>query len=64
MTPPNPIANMAGLKTAIVNGETKRVKQLLGDQSLDELQKSYLIELAELSNNSDIIALLTDTPEK
>ncbi|MDO6567799.1 hypothetical protein Q4561_12075 [Alteromonas sp. 1_MG-2023] len=58
----NSIANMEGLQSAIVAGETARVKELLGDRSLDELQKGYLIELAELNNDSEIIAILKQAP--
>lgn len=57
-----PIANMEGLQAAISNGETARVKELLGDQTLGELQKSYLIELAELNGSQDIVKMLKDTP--
>ncbi|MBN7826041.1 hypothetical protein J0A66_12455 [Bowmanella dokdonensis] len=60
----NPIANMEGLQAAIVNGEAKRVKQLLANQVLDELQKSYLIELAELNDKPQIVKLLQDAPAK
>ncbi|MEQ5806868.1 hypothetical protein J3369_05520 [Alteromonas sp. NFXS44] len=60
----NPIANMSGLKTAIANGEEERVKQLLTGQTLDELQKSYLIDLADLAGNESIKTLLQDAPEK
>ncbi len=58
------IANMEGLQAAISNGETQRVKELLGDQKLDELQKSYLIELAELNGSADIVKLLRKAPTK
>lgn len=57
-----PIANMEGLQAAISNGETERVKELLGDQTLDELQKDYLIELAELNGSQDIVKMLKNTP--
>ncbi|MEC7690558.1 MAG: hypothetical protein VYE47_07100 [Pseudomonadota bacterium] len=60
----NPIANMSGRKTAIANGEEDRVKQLLAGQTLDELQKSYLIDLADLAGNESIKTLLQDAPEK
>ncbi len=58
------IANMAGLKTAIANGEVERVKELIGDQVLDELQKSYFIELAQLSNAPNIVKVLENTPSR
>lgn len=58
MHPKQSIANMEGLQAAISNGETNRVRELLGDQRLDELQKDYLIELAELNGSQDIVVLL------
>ena len=56
------IATFAALKTAIVNGEELSVKELLGNQPMQELEKSYLIDLAKLSNNPTIIKLLEDVP--
>jgi hypothetical protein len=56
------IANMEGLQSAIVAGETDRVKELLEGRSLDELQKGYLIELAELNNDGEIIEILKQAP--
>ena len=53
----------AALKTAIVNGETQRVKQLLANQSMQALEKGYLLDLAKLSNNAIVIALLEAVPE-
>jgi hypothetical protein len=58
------IANFAALKTAIANGEEPLVKELLGKQPMQELEKSYLIDLAKLSNNRTIITLLEDIPVK
>jgi hypothetical protein len=58
------IANFAALKTAIVNGELQSVKELLGDQEMQDIEKSYLVDLAKLSNNHGIIKLLKDIPEK
>ena len=46
------IANMEGLQSAIANNEVDRVKQLLAGQTLDELQKSYLIDIAELNGDA------------
>ncbi|MCC2615594.1 hypothetical protein LJ739_05000 [Aestuariibacter halophilus] len=54
----NPIANMEGLQAAIVDGEAARVKELIADQALDPLQKDYLIELAMLNNNAEVIDVL------
>lgn len=56
------IANMEGLQSAIVAGEKTRVKELLEGRSLDELQKGYLIELAELNNDGDIVGILKQAP--
>ena len=56
------IATFAALKTSIVNGEELSVKELLGNQPMQELEKSYLIDLAKLSNNPTIIKLLEDVP--
>ena len=56
------IANFAALKTAIANGEELLVKNLLRDLSMQELEKSYLIDLAKLNNNLAIIKLLEDIP--
>ncbi|MFQ3247499.1 MAG: hypothetical protein ACJAYF_003208 [Arenicella sp.] len=58
------IANFAALKTSIVNGEEQLVKDLLGNQPMQELEKSYLIDLAKLNNNRAIITLLEEIPTK
>ena len=58
------IATFAALKTCIVNGEEQSVKELLANQPMQELEKSYLIDLAKLSNNRTIIKLLEDIPVK
>ena len=55
---------MAGLKSAIVRGESDRVSELLGDQTLDKLQKSYLIELAELNGNPSVVNIVKQAPSK
>jgi hypothetical protein len=56
------IATFAALKTAIANGEELLLKKLLGDISMLELEKSYLIDLAKVNNNLSIIKLLKDIP--
>jgi len=56
------IANMEGLQSAIANGEENRVKQLLTNEVLDELQKAHLIDLAKLNGNQNIVKLLEDAP--
>ncbi|GFD67666.1 hypothetical protein [Alteromonas sp. KUL106] len=55
--------NHAALKTSIANGDVEEVKARLEGHSLDELEKSYLIDLARLSNNSEIEKLIKATPE-
>jgi hypothetical protein len=56
------IATFAALKTAIANGEELLVKELLANQPMQELEKSYLIDLAKLNNNLYIIKLLENVP--
>jgi len=58
------IATFAALKTAIANGEEQSVKELLADQPMQELERSYLIDLANLNNNRAIITLLENIPLK
>ena len=54
------IATFAALKTAIANNEEQSIKELLANQPMQALEKSYLIDLAKLSNNHTIITLLKD----
>lgn len=56
------IANFAALKTAIVNGEEKLIKELLSKQPMQELEKGYLLDLAKMNDNRDIIKLIEDIP--
>jgi hypothetical protein len=58
------IANFAALKTSIVNGEEQSVKELLASRPMQDLEKSYLIDLAKLNNNHTILKLLEDIPTK
>jgi hypothetical protein len=58
------IANFMALETAIANSEEDLVKELLGKQAMQEIEKSYLIDLAQLSNNATIKKLLEDIPTK
>lgn len=58
------MANYIALETAVVNGEEELVKKLLGNQSMLDIEKSYLIDLAELKNNPIILKLLEDIPVK
>jgi hypothetical protein len=54
------VAKFAALKTAIVNDEEALVKELLTDLSIQEIERSYLIDLAKLKNNLHIIKLFED----
>ena len=58
------IATFAALKTSITNGEERLVKELLANQPMQEIEKSYLIDLAKLNNNLAIIKLLETIPLK
>jgi hypothetical protein len=58
------IADFAALKTAIANSEEKLIKELLSKQPMQELEKSYLLDLAKLNNNRDVIKLIEDIPEQ
>lgn len=56
------LSNMDALKAAIVNKDEERLKALLTDMLLDELQKSYLINLSEHRGNSEITMLIRGVP--
>jgi hypothetical protein len=58
------IANYSALKTAIANGEEQLVKELVANQSMQQLEKGYLIDLAKLGTNQTIIQLLEAIPVK
>lgn len=58
------IANFAALETAIANSEEDLVKELLGNQAMPYIEKSYLIDFAKLSNNPSIIKLIESIPMK
>ena len=58
------IASFAALKTAIVNGEVQLVAELITKLPMQELEKSYLLDLAKLNNNRAIINLLEHIPIK
>jgi hypothetical protein len=58
------IAHYEALKTAIANGETSLVEQLLQNRTMQALEKDYLIDLARLNDNESIIALLKSVPLK
>ena len=58
------IANMAAVQTAIANQDSAELKQLLGGQTLDPLQKAYLKELAEIGSDNQIRQIIDNTPQK
>jgi hypothetical protein len=55
-------SNMEAVKTAILNGKEAQLKMLLTNLVFDELQKGYLINLAEQSGRSEIVKFLKDSP--
>ena len=57
------LGNFAALKTSIANGDVAEVKARLNGKSLDKLEKGYLIDLARLSGNSEIVDVIEATPE-
>ncbi|MFT5815932.1 MAG: hypothetical protein ACI9VT_003710 [Psychroserpens sp.] len=56
------INNFAAIKTTIANNEEQRLKELLAGQVMQELEKSYLIDLAKIGNNHAILKILEDIP--
>lgn len=58
------IATFAALKTSIVNGEEQSVKELLANRPMQDLEKSYLLDLARLNSNRAIIEMLEAVPVK
>ena len=57
------IGDFAAIKTSIANGDIDEVKARLDGKSLKSLEKDYLIDLAKLSSNSDIVDTLEAMPE-
>ncbi|WP_269519131.1 hypothetical protein [Alteromonas sp. BMJM2] len=57
------IGDFAAIKTSIANGDIDEVKSRLDGKSLKSLEKDYLIDLAKLSGNSDIVDILEAMPE-
>lgn len=47
-----------------ITGRSVIVESLLGSEPMQSLEKSSLIDLAKLSGNRQILALLKDIPEK
>ncbi len=68
MTPDNSaqnnhsIGHYSALKTAVANGEELLVNELLANQSMQQLEKNYLLDLARLGSNRSIIKLLEAVP--
>ena len=63
------IPNFAALNTSIVNEEEQLVKkllvkELLENETMQELEKNYLIDIAKRKNNGTIIKLLEDIPTR
>lgn len=58
------IFNFAAIKTAIVNAEESKLDELLGKHSMQELEKGYLLDLAKMNNNEQIIARIERVPTK
>ncbi|WP_213998678.1 hypothetical protein [Arsukibacterium sp.] len=56
------IAHYSALKTAVANGEEARLKALLANQTMQPLEKGYLLDLARLGKNQNIISLLEAVP--
>lgn len=56
------IAHYSALKTAVANGEAPLVEELLANQSMQQLEKNYLLDLARLGSNSTITKLLEAVP--
>lgn len=58
------MANYMALETAIINGEEALVEKLLGNRPMLDIERSYLLDLANLNNNHTIIKLLENLPIK
>ncbi len=58
------IGRFTALKTAIANGDESSVKDLLPNEPMIEIEKSYLIELAELNGHPGVLNLLKEAPVK
>jgi hypothetical protein len=63
------IPNFVALNTSIVNEEEQLVKkllvkELLANETMQELEKNYLIDIAKRKNNGTIIKLLEDIPTR
>ena len=56
------LGNFAAVKTSIANGDTEEVKARLEGNALDKLEKDYLIDLARLSGNAEIVGIIEAVP--
>lgn len=55
-------SNMKALETAIFDGKEQRLKLLLSNLLFDEIQKSFLINLAIKTGNLKMVELLKEAP--
>ena len=56
------LGNFAAVKTSIANGDTQEVKARLEGNALDKLEKDYLIDLARLSGNAEMVGIIEAVP--
>lgn len=56
------LGNFAAVKTSIANGDTEEVKERLEGNALDKLEKDYLIDLARLSGNAEMVGIIEAVP--
>lgn len=56
------LGNFAAVKTSIANGDTEEVKARLEGNALDKLEKDYLIDLARLSGNAEVVGIIEAVP--
>lgn len=56
------LGNFAAVKTSIANGDTEEVKARLEGNALDKLEKDYLIDLARLSGNAEMVEIIEAVP--
>ena len=56
------LGNFVAVKTSIANGDTEEVKARLEGNALDKLEKDYLIDLARLSGNAEMVGIIEAVP--
>lgn len=54
--------NFAAIKTSIANGDVDEVRVRLENKTMDKLEKGYLIDLARLSGNTEMIDVIERVP--